>query len=354
MRFALRVVAGFLPVLLLVLLAVPAQADDPKIPVPVLPDIPAPPLRCRASATARTRRLRSHRATASRASSPGSRTRCRPQAIRSRRGPSTTIYEQYGYAGLRWRTYDLGCGPDAMRSPDAVIGTAVSNWIMQAPVALTALTGALTGVAFRPTFLDTFDPVVERVSSSLHENLFASWIPVVLVLLGFIDHLHGPAEGLCLDGRRRRLGTDRGDPCDGSLPWPIEAGHAADATVSGTVGEVVGHLDGDDTDTDPGTAVASQVNEAILYRSWLAGTLGSPDSATAKKYGAELFQAQALTWREAREAQKSPERAKAIIEAKQEQWTETADKIKEEDPESTSTSPEAARRHGSATRCCPH
>ena len=32
-------------------------------------------------------------------------------------------------------------------------------------------------------------------------------------------------------------------------------------------------------------------------------------------------------------SQKDPERAKEIIEAKQEQWTEVADKIKEEDPE---------------------
>jgi len=35
------------------------------------------------------------------------------------RGASTTIYEQYGYSGLRFNTYDLGCGPDAARHPDA-------------------------------------------------------------------------------------------------------------------------------------------------------------------------------------------------------------------------------------------
>ena len=48
----------------------------------------------------------------------------------------TTIYEQYGYSGLRWHTYDLGCGPDAARNPDAVIGTALSNWIINIPVAV--------------------------------------------------------------------------------------------------------------------------------------------------------------------------------------------------------------------------
>ena len=89
--------------------------------------------------------------------------------------------------------------------------------------------------------------------------------------------------------------------------WPIEAGHAADATVTGTHRRGRGPAStGPTTDTDPGTAVASQVHEAILYRAWLAGTLGSPDSATAKKYGADLFKAQALTWREAADVAEGP------------------------------------------------
>ena len=49
-------------------------------------------------------------------------------------GAQTSIYEQYGFAGLRWHTYDLGCGPDAAASnPDAIIGTAISNWMLNLP-----------------------------------------------------------------------------------------------------------------------------------------------------------------------------------------------------------------------------
>jgi hypothetical protein len=333
MKGVLRLLAALLPVVLLMLLAPPAQAAESEIPVPVLPDIPMPAPQVPGISDCKNAPTPESPGNGIAGFFAGKPDRMPSSGDPFAQGSSTTIYEQYGYAGLRWRTYDLGCGPDALRSPDAVIGTAVSNWILQVPLALTALTGSLTGVAFHPTFLDSFDPVVERVSSSLHENLFASWIRVVLVILGF---------SIIFMARRKAFASTAGAIgwalvvvilATALFRWPIEAGHAADATVSGTVGEVVGHLDGDDTDTDPGTAVASQVNEAILYRSWLAGTLGSPDSATAKKYGAELFQAQALTWREAEEAQKSPERAKAIIEAKQEQWNETAGKIKQEDPE---------------------
>ena len=74
------------------------------------------------------------------------------------------------------------------------------------------------------------------------------------------------------------------------------------------------------------------MQESIFYKSWLAGTLGSTDSTTAKKYGPELFQAQTLTWREAAVVRKNPEAGKKIIEAKKDAWTKTAAKIKADDP----------------------
>ena len=40
----------------------------------------------------------------------------------------------------------------------------------------------------------------------------------------------------------------------------------------------------------PSVAVASNVQESIFYKSWLAGTLGSTDSPTAKKYGPSAVQ----------------------------------------------------------------
>lgn len=334
MRQLLRLAAALLTAILFVLLSPPVAqaADGPKIPIPVLPDIPLTPQLpgvsdCKQAPTP---------------DSPGNGVSGffagRPSTLPPVQDPfasgsTTTIYEQYGYGGLRWRTYDLGCGPDAVRNPDAVIGTAVSNWIMQAPIALTALTGSLTEVAFHPSFLDTFNPVVERVSTALHDNLFVSWIPIVLTLLG---------ASIIFLARRSAFASTAAAVAWALLViivatalfrWPIVAGQAADAAVTSTIGEAVGRLDGDATGSDPGVAVASQVHEAILYRSWLAGTLGSPDSAVAKKYGPALFKAQALTWRESAVAHRDPEAGKKIFEAKQREWSAVADKIREADPE---------------------
>lgn len=244
----------------------------------------------------------------------------------------TTIYQQYGYAGLRWSTYDLGCGPDAMRNPDAVIGTAFANWVMQPALALTALTGSVTEVAFNPTFLNVFDPVITRVSTALHENLFATWIPGVLALLGILLIWRANRASLATSAAAVGWALIVVIMATALFRWPIAAGHAADLTVTRTLGTVVEKLDGHDEKVDPGTAVASNVVDSIFYEAWLSGTLGSSDSKTAKKYGADLFKAQALTWSEARLLEQDPEAGRALLEAKQDTWKDIAEKIHDEDP----------------------
>src|SRR3954451_5939542 len=247
-------------------------------------------------------------------------------------GAKTTIYQQYGYAGLRWHTYDLGCGPDAARNPDAVIGTALSNWINNIPISMAALTSSITAVAFNPTFLNIFDPAIGQISSSLHRSLFATWVPAVIALLGIV---------ILLRARRSALATTAAAIgwalmviliATAIFRWPLQAGHVADQTVTSTLGAVVNGVDGKNTDVDPATAVASNVQEAILYKAWLAGTLGSTDTLTARKYGPRLFKAQALTWHEASVVQRDPEAGKQIIEAKKDDWKTAASQIKDSDP----------------------
>jgi uncharacterized membrane protein len=303
----------------------------PKIPAPSLPNVPLPSVPgisdCRESPVP----VSPDQGVAGFFTSPPDE--LPPDEDPFKDGSKTTIYEQYGYAGLRYRTYDLGCGPDALRSPDAVIGTSVGNWIMQFPIAFAALTGSVTEVAYQPTFLGAFDPLITKISTALHESLFATWIPAVFALLGGY---------IIFKSRRAALSTTAAAVgwalivtmvAVALFRWPVAAGNAADDTVTGTLGAVVGRLDGDPNGVDPGMAVSSHVHESILYRSWLAGTLGNPDSRVAQKYGPELFKAQALTWREAAEAEKDTDRAKEIIEAKQKRWEEIAEKIKNEDPE---------------------
>jgi hypothetical protein len=243
----------------------------------------------------------------------------------------TTVYEQYGFAGLRWHNYDLGCGPDAASNPEAVIGTSVGNWVMNLPVAFASLTASLTEVSFKPTFLDVFDPMLTRVSGALHKSLFARWVPAIVALLGVM--LLIKARGMALATTAAAVGWALFVVVVATalFRWPVQAGNFADDSVTTTLGTVVDGLNGSKSH-DPSTSVASSVQSSILYTAWLAGTLGSAHSATAEKYGPDLFKAQTLSWREAAIVREDPDTGKQIIEEKQEQFGELAETIREEDP----------------------
>jgi len=247
----------------------------------------------------------------------------------------TTIYEQYGYAGLRWTTYDLGCGPDSARAPDATAGTAVANWLFLVPKAAVAFTNAVIEVALRPTFLGEFDPLVSNVSDVLYRTLFSNWVPLVLL-----------ATGALLIWRARRANLASSTAAVGwaafimvvataLFQWPVEAGRAADASVTTTLTVVNGGLarSGGVSQTASEKAAASNTHQSLLYQAWLAGTFGESESDTASIYGPQLFDATALTWREAQILRQDPVRGKSIVDDKRKKFADVAQKVKDADPD---------------------
>jgi hypothetical protein len=248
---------------------------------------------------------------------------------------TTSIYEQYGYAGLRWNTYDLGCGPDLARSPDAAIGTAVANWIIALPKAAVAATGAVVSAAFAPDFLGVFDPLISNVVDTLRQAVFEQWAFVVVAALGLL---------LLWRARQASLASAAGAIGWALLVmvlvtmvfrWPLVAGHAADQTVTSTLGAVTGGLNdkAPGAASDAGTEATAGMHEALLYQSWLGGTFGDANSEVAKKYGPMIFDATALTWAEAQTLRTDPDAGKKIIERKQAKFEDVATKIKDADPD---------------------
>ncbi len=248
---------------------------------------------------------------------------------------TTSIYEQYGYAGLRWNTYDLGCGPDLARSPDAAVGTAVANWIITLPKTAVAATGAILSAAFQPDFLGVFDPLISQVVDTLRRAVFEQWAFVVLAALGLL---------IVWRARNASLASTAGAIGWALLVmvlvtmvfrWPLVAGHAADETVTTTLGAVTGGLNdkAPGAASDAGTEATAGMHEALLYQSWLGGTFGDANSDVAKKYGPVIFDATALTWSQAAILKADPDQGKKIIDAKEKKFEDAAKQIKAEDPD---------------------
>ena len=246
-------------------------------------------------------------------------------------GSDTSIYQAYGLAGLKFETYDLGCG-GATANPLAAADTGIANLVLDGPLITTSLAAALADAAYAPTWLQVFDPVLENVASGMYDAIYSPLAPLLLLIAGAL---------IIYASRRLQLGRALAAGLSVVVALgivavaaaaPVTLGRAADQVMTEASTGINAALSGRTPDSaDPGAEAIAPFVDGVLYQRWLAGTLGSVDSEVALEYGDDLFRAHALTWGEAEQARQSPQRAAEITETKQQQWTETAEAIKERD-----------------------
>ncbi len=87
------------------------------------------------------------------------------------------------------------------------------------------------------------------------------------------------------------------------------------------------------TTADPGSEAVAPFVDHVLYKHWLAGQLGSSDTPTATKYGPILFKAKTVSWAEAKAIKGDPDATRDLFKNKMESWEDTAETIKDEDPD---------------------
>ncbi|GAA4411300.1 hypothetical protein GCM10023168_32010 [Fodinibacter luteus] len=249
--------------------------------------------------------------------------------------PSTSVYDQYGYAGLRWHTYDLGCG-GSVRDPAAATDTMIGNVLLSCAVWLTAATNGLHNkVAHPASYMRPLDSVVETVTTRLHESIWSPWGAVAVL---------GVAAFLLYQAMRGLFPTVVAGAAWAALvlavvaaitQYPSRASSFFDDTIASTIGSIQSRTAGIDASTQPGESSARAQGaltvDRVLYDAWLRGQLGSSDSAAAKRWGPTLFRASAVTWSESAAAS-TPEAMNQLNEEKGSQWKDTADEIAEQDP----------------------
>lgn len=241
--------------------------------------------------------------------------------------------QHYGYAGLHWNTYDLGCGSDLARNPGAVIGTEIGNWLFMLPKTAVGLTNFVVHYAFNPTFLDVFNPLVVQAMTALRNALFNEWAGVFLAF-----------AGVMLLWKFRKMRISSGYTMVGwallvftlaaaVFQWPLAAGQTTDKIVTGALGSINRGINGSTGTADPADEVAQNLTSAILYQQWKTGEFGDANSLIAEKYAKDIWESQTLTWADKKLVEEDPDGAgKRLLEFKANQFEDTADKIKDEDP----------------------
>lgn len=249
--------------------------------------------------------------------------------------PQTSVYEQYGYAGLTWHTYDLGCG-GGMRDTDATIDTTVGNAFMSGSVWLTSAANGLHNKVSDPAqYMAPLDDVVATVTQRLHDSIWNPWGGAALV---------GVAALLLVYSASGRLSSVTSAAAWAMLVLAVVAGLAQyptrvasffDESVTSSIAAVNASSAGLASlseSSDPARAQGALLVDRIAYDAWVRGEFGSGDSEAARKWAPALFKASAFTWAEAAEAKQDPPAGKEIAERKAESWKSTTTQIHEQDP----------------------
>jgi hypothetical protein len=251
----------------------------------------------------------------------------------SQSGPSLddSVYGKYGYAGLRWHTYDLGVGGD-LRDPWAIVDTGFGNWMFTCAKFFVGLANSLHQ-ANRADSLSGLDPVLTKGTTAVHDALYQPFLPIALIMLAILLLWRTHRSDLPASVRAVGWALLVMTLAIGLFQYPVRAVNGVDQMESGTISQIdTGFSQATGGTGDPTLSQSEMLVETVLYRQWLRGEFGNPDSAVAKQYGRDLYDAQAYSRTERQRLDAQPSTATFFEKAKNAKFNDTANKIQAADP----------------------
>jgi hypothetical protein len=212
-------------------------------------------------------------------------------------GNPGSAYDEVGYAGLIWHTYDLGCGPQGVTNPNALVDTWVGNELFNLAKNLVGATNGLHYALLNGDLMDPLDEVIATGTVALYDSVFAPWFGLVALVLAVVLFRYIWQGDLASIGKRGMWALAGLWFASATYLTPLVYTHARDEIViTGTSAVQAGFLH--EVGVDEANALPTLLHDQVIYRNWLRGEFGSPDSPQAQQLGRELLRAQAWTKQE--------------------------------------------------------
>lgn len=244
--------------------------------------------------------------------------------------PTIPIGDVYGYT-WSWQLYDLGCTPDALADPFAVMNTTSANSSMSFANAGMAMLALVERLA-KDTGIGWFSNWVGQVSKALEPMIFGGpsvggtmigLLPLALVALAVL--IVWRARKANYASVMRTLVTVV--ICIGLAAWTVLFPALASRTVDSGIRQVATVAGGSFN-----SSLSDGANRQALWRAWLAGQFGDPDSQLAKDYGPRVLAATHYSWAEWDRIQADPGARAGLDKAKADEYKKIAQEVKDKDP----------------------
>jgi len=244
---------------------------------------------------------------------------------------SPTGYQTYGWAGLRWYTYDLGCGEDLVRAPGAVADTATGNAFLTVGESLAAIafwlddqtkTGAEAAQAGITPALDQFDKIVASIANGM-AGVYGKWLGLALMCAAVVilwnalkANTSGVTKTVMLSAAAVMLGALM-------IGAPQKAMDVADETfgqlITGTQGEVFAAAG---LETDPRNVLMDKILLPDISKGWFGPNFDESGVPPDEQLQPKLRNSLAFTYDEQERVKGDSEAANKLAEEKADQFTD--------------------------------
>lgn len=258
-----------------------------------------------------------------------------------------TGYQSYGWAGLGWHTYDLGCGEDLVRAPFAVLDTNDGNEALLIGESLAAAAFWLddqttTGTTATESGADSALAEFDRIVSSVSQNMFGLYS--TLIGIGLVAAAAVMAwQALKSDtaGVTKSVGVALVAMALGALlvGAPQKAIQISDQTFGAVITDIEEQMfsfrfdDGAGSLTDGAYDPRNVLVDRILLDDWRKGWFGAgytEEQDRQYEFGLKLRDALAFTYEQQNEIRNDPDAEERIVAEKKDIFVDEVVKPLEE------------------------
>lgn len=205
-----------------------------------------------------------------------------------------TNYAKYSYAGTVWNVYDDNCVlSKSVTDPNATMDTWAGNQLFNVGKNIVGATNGLHyAMLSRPGMLAPFDKAIEQGAKTFYDNIYVKWFAVaalVLAVLLFRQIWSGDLASISRRGMWALGGMWLAASVLALGPVYVQF----DSLLLEKTSQIQGGFLPEDTPDRH--ALPESLYNNVIYKNWLRGEFGDPDSDKAKKYGPELLADQAWT-----------------------------------------------------------
>ena len=248
----------------------------------------------------------------------------------------TSVYEAYGYAGLKFHSIypDCDLGPDVAYNAGDIWAGTVANLGLSNLTSATAFTNRFNRLVFDTDYAQMMEPIREAGNNIFGKQLFIPLAGVMLAAVGVYVASRAGKGDVADSATRAGWGLGVIAVTIAMVAWPSFVATQGMTAMTSSVSYVHAAINKISPTAQGETLVdsaASNLHYTLLYTTWCTGTVGSGNSEAATEYCPRLWRAS--TWSYLEQSALDADAREGDAKAKQETYEEVAQEMGKKYPE---------------------